>query len=61
MGYALNAGIAAILARPEPAGAVVLAGDGGFQMTLNVRSCAMSLLYVPLATLTWSSLFYFRN
>ena len=37
MGYALNAGIAAILARVEPAGAVVLAGDGGFQMTLNVR------------------------
>jgi thiamine pyrophosphate-dependent acetolactate synthase large subunit-like protein len=36
MGYALNAGIAAILARPAPAGAVVLAGDGGFQMTLQV-------------------------
>lgn len=37
MGYGLNAGIAAVLACPEPAGAVVLAGDGGFQMTLNVR------------------------
>jgi thiamine pyrophosphate-dependent acetolactate synthase large subunit-like protein len=36
MGYALNAGIASILASPAPAGAVVLAGDGGFQMTLNV-------------------------
>lgn len=35
MGYALNAGIAAILARPAPAGALVLAGDGGFQMTLQ--------------------------
>jgi thiamine pyrophosphate-dependent acetolactate synthase large subunit-like protein len=35
MGYALNAGVAAILARPAPAGALVLAGDGGFQMTLQ--------------------------
>jgi thiamine pyrophosphate-dependent acetolactate synthase large subunit-like protein len=35
MGYALNAGIAAVLANPEPAGAVVLAGDGGFQMSLQ--------------------------
>jgi len=35
MGYALCAGIASILARPAPAGAVVLAGDGGFQMTLQ--------------------------
>lgn len=35
MGYALNAGVAAILAKPEPAGALVLAGDGGFQMTLQ--------------------------
>lgn len=38
MGYALNAGIAAILASPSPHGAVVLAGDGGFQMTLNELS-----------------------
>ena len=35
MGYALNAGIAAVLARPAPAGAIVLAGDGGFQMSLQ--------------------------
>lgn len=35
MGYALNAGVAAVLARPAPAGAVVLAGDGGFQMSLQ--------------------------
>lgn len=35
MGYGLCAGIAAILARPSPAGAVVLAGDGGFQMSLQ--------------------------
>ena len=35
MGYSLCAGIASILARPEPAAAVVLAGDGGFQMTLQ--------------------------
>jgi acetolactate synthase-1/2/3 large subunit len=35
MGYALNAAIAAVLARPAPAGAVVLAGDGGFQMSLQ--------------------------
>eukprot|EP00544_Gedaniella_sp_CCMP2646_P006832 CAMPEP_0202498330 /NCGR_PEP_ID=MMETSP1361-20130828/25672_1 /ASSEMBLY_ACC=CAM_ASM_000849 /TAXON_ID=210615 /ORGANISM="Staurosira complex sp., Strain CCMP2646" /LENGTH=592 /DNA_ID=CAMNT_0049130183 /DNA_START=171 /DNA_END=1949 /DNA_ORIENTATION=+ len=38
MGYALNAGIASVLACPEPKGAVVLAGDGGFQMTLNELS-----------------------
>ena len=35
MGYALCAGIAAILAKPEPSGAVVLSGDGGFQMSLQ--------------------------
>jgi thiamine pyrophosphate-dependent acetolactate synthase large subunit-like protein len=35
MGYALNAAVAAILSRPEPASAVVLAGDGGFQMSLQ--------------------------
>ena len=35
MGYALCAGIAAILAKPAPAGAVVLAGDGAFQMTMQ--------------------------
>lgn len=35
MGYALNAGIAAILSHPGPSGAVVLAGDGGFQMSLQ--------------------------
>jgi TPP-dependent 2-oxoacid decarboxylase len=35
VGYALNAAIAAVLARPAPAGAVVLAGDGGFQMSLQ--------------------------
>jgi thiamine pyrophosphate-dependent acetolactate synthase large subunit-like protein len=35
MGYALNAAIAGILCKPEPAGAVVLAGDGGFQMSLQ--------------------------
>lgn len=35
MGYALNAGVAAVLARPAPAGAIVLAGDGGFQMSLQ--------------------------
>jgi thiamine pyrophosphate-dependent acetolactate synthase large subunit-like protein len=36
MGYALCAGVAAIFADPdEPSGAVVLAGDGGFQMTLQ--------------------------
>lgn len=35
MGYALNAGVAGILARDDPAGAVVLTGDGGFQMTLQ--------------------------
>jgi thiamine pyrophosphate-dependent acetolactate synthase large subunit-like protein len=34
MGYALNAAIAGILARDGPAGAVVLSGDAGFQMTL---------------------------
>lgn len=35
MGYALCAGVAAIAASPEPAAAVVLAGDGGFQMSLQ--------------------------
>lgn len=35
MGYALNAAVAAILARPSPAGATVLAGDSGFQMSLQ--------------------------
>lgn len=35
MGYALNAGVASILAKKEPAGALVLAGDGAFQMTLQ--------------------------
>mmetsp|Transcript_24438 Transcript_24438/g.57928 ORF Transcript_24438/g.57928 Transcript_24438/m.57928 type:complete len:445 (+) Transcript_24438:769-2103(+) len=35
MGYALNAAVAAILSRPEPAGGLVLAGDGGFQMSLQ--------------------------
>ena len=35
MGYGLCAGIAAVLAKPSPAAAVVLAGDGGFQMTLQ--------------------------
>lgn len=35
MGYALCGGIAGILAQDGPAGAVVLAGDGGFQMTLQ--------------------------
>jgi acetolactate synthase I/II/III large subunit len=35
MGYALNAAVAAILARNAPAGATVLAGDGGFQMSLQ--------------------------
>lgn len=35
MGYALNAAVAAVLAKPEPSGAVVLAGDGGFQMSLQ--------------------------
>jgi thiamine pyrophosphate-dependent acetolactate synthase large subunit-like protein len=34
MGYALCAGVAAIKASPSPRGAVVLAGDGGFQMSL---------------------------
>lgn len=43
MGYALNAGIAGVFARPEPAGAVVLAGDGGFQMTLNELSTFQQL------------------
>jgi acetolactate synthase-1/2/3 large subunit len=35
MGYALNAGVAAIFSRPPPATAVVIAGDGGFQMSLQ--------------------------
>jgi thiamine pyrophosphate-dependent acetolactate synthase large subunit-like protein len=38
MGYALNAGVAAILSQPAPSGAVVLAGDGGFQMSLQELS-----------------------
>lgn len=45
MGYALNAGIASVLACPEPKGAVVLAGDGGFQMTLNVSIDEHHLVY----------------
>lgn len=35
MGYALCAAIAAIFAQPGPAAAVCLAGDGGFQMSLQ--------------------------
>jgi len=35
MGYALNAAIPAVLARPGPAACVVLAGDGAFQMSLQ--------------------------
>lgn len=35
MGYGLCAGIAGIFAQPGPAAAVVLAGDGGFQMSLQ--------------------------
>jgi acetolactate synthase-1/2/3 large subunit len=35
MGYALNAAIAGILAKPAPAAAICLAGDGGFQMSLQ--------------------------
>jgi thiamine pyrophosphate-dependent acetolactate synthase large subunit-like protein len=36
MGYALCAGIASCLAKPnEPSTSIVLVGDGGFQMTLN--------------------------
>jgi len=36
MGYALNAAVAGILSVPKgPAGAVVLTGDGGFQMSLQ--------------------------
>ena len=35
VGYVLNAAIAVVLACPAPAGAVVLAGDGGFQMSLQ--------------------------
>ena len=35
MGYALCAGVAAVLALPPPQRAVVVAGDGGFQMTLQ--------------------------
>ena len=38
MGYALCAGIAGILAQPTAAAAVVLAGDGGFQMSLQELS-----------------------
>jgi acetolactate synthase-1/2/3 large subunit len=38
MGYALNAAIAGILAKPAPATAVCLAGDGGFQMSLQELS-----------------------
>lgn len=38
MGYGLCAGIASILASSALASAVVLAGDGGFQMTLNELS-----------------------
>lgn len=35
MGYGLCAGVAAIKASPSPSGAIVLAGDGGFQMSLQ--------------------------
>jgi len=35
MGYALCAGVAATCCSSEPAAAIVLAGDGGFQMTLQ--------------------------
>lgn len=35
MGYALCAGVAGVLARPAPAASIVLAGDGGFQMSLQ--------------------------
>ena len=35
MGYALCAGIAAIFSKPSPNAAIVLAGDGGFQMSLQ--------------------------
>jgi acetolactate synthase I/II/III large subunit len=35
MGYGLCAGVAAIKASPSPGGAIVLAGDGGFQMSLQ--------------------------
>ena len=38
MGYALNAAVAGILAKPEPAAAICLAGDGGFQMSLQELS-----------------------
>jgi acetolactate synthase I/II/III large subunit len=35
MGYALNAAIAGIFAQPAPASGIVLAGDAGFQMSLQ--------------------------
>ncbi|KAL3938123.1 MAG: hypothetical protein SGARI_001870 [Bacillariaceae sp.] len=35
MGYSLCAGVASIMCRPNPAAAIVLAGDGGIQMTLQ--------------------------
>jgi acetolactate synthase I/II/III large subunit len=35
MGYGLCAGVAAVAASPAPAGALVLAGDGGFQMSIQ--------------------------
>jgi thiamine pyrophosphate-dependent acetolactate synthase large subunit-like protein len=38
MGYSLCAGIASIMCRPSPAGSIVLAGDGGFQMSLQELS-----------------------
>eukprot|EP00457_Paulinella_chromatophora_P003109 gb/GEZN01003114.1/.p1 GENE.gb/GEZN01003114.1/~~gb/GEZN01003114.1/.p1 ORF type:complete len:628 (+),score=80.67 gb/GEZN01003114.1/:29-1912(+) len=38
MGYGLCAGIAAVITRPGPAAALVVVGDGGFQMTL--QECA---------------------
>ena len=41
MGYALCAGIAASLRRGPTARGVVIAGDGGFQMTLNELGTAM--------------------
>ena len=41
MGYSLCAGVAATLARPSPARTVVVAGDGGIQMTLVEMSTFM--------------------
>ena len=41
MGYALCAGIAASLERGPSAKAIVIAGDGGFQMTMNELGTAV--------------------